>query len=131
MRGNNAEKIVITFLKEQLGDGVKVGLRVPSTGNTFVRIERNGGDYPTRVSERVILIVEGYAPTEEEAFELMAEIQEVMALMSVAPTLSSFVYRARPEGNLVPLPDPNHTSFRYTQNYSVHMRGKKSERVLK
>lgn len=131
VRFPSAEVVVINFLKAQLELGVKVGSRTPATGSKFVKVVRVGGARNSRVTDAATLAIEAYAPSDDEAEALMADIRELLPLMHLADHDGVHVYRAVESGGLVNLPDPDHSSHRYSINFTVTVRGQKTARVLK
>jgi hypothetical protein len=132
MRFYDAEKRVIDFLSEQLEEDTKVGTRVPAKGAKFVKLVQTGGSRMTRVSDGPVLTIEAYAPSDVEARELMEDVRELLSLMHIGQQIpGAYVYRVVEAGNLINLPDPLHSSHRYSMPFQVHMRGKRTTRSLK
>lgn len=126
----DAEKRVIDFLAEQTG--LPVGTKIPAGKvSKFIRLEQTGGTRLMKVVDGPVVSVECYAATDVEARELMDDVRELLSLMHLGDQTPGRVYRVVEVGGIVNLPDPRHTSHRYSMPFSVHTRGKRSTRRLK
>lgn len=118
----DGEAFLVGLLKTRVAP-VKVATRVPA-GHTpstkFVRVSRTGGPSRDIVTDGGTYLLECYAATDGDAYDLCAEVR---AIVLAAARLSDRVRRAVDGGGPAFLPDPDSGQPKYQFLVQLDMRG--------
>lgn len=117
----NVEGWLISLLADRTGE--VVGSGPPTAGSRFLVVRRTGGPATLRVFDRPIVVVEGYAPFEDDAIALLNEARtHLLSLRGIEQSVN--VYRVSEVGGPGNLPDPLRPKLaRYTATYELHLIG--------
>lgn len=117
----DVEDLLCNVLPDMLG--TSVGTKVPTERGRFVRVERTGGPRHTRVSDNATVLVESWADDEYQAALLAATVRLAVAELAGKNVGGVWVYHTDEESGPANLPDPRSAQARYTQTFSIHLRG--------
>lgn len=130
----DAEAIIAAYLNQQYAlrsiTNTSAGTKAPLSNSTvagkkFTRVTRTGGSVVDRVIDRVQITLDSYGATETEAFELARLNRGLMYAIdrvTVAATTYQF-YEPQEFAGPGNLPDPDTGQERYTETFSVGVRG--------
>lgn len=90
----------------------------------MVYLFRSGGPAETLVTEQGIYTVEAYAPTEQDAIELL------MGVRAIILSLTGHLFGAEEFGGPANLPDPETYAVRYTATFNVRARPARVVRTI-
>lgn len=125
MRFYDVEEIVIDYLTGLFPDAPAAS-KVPVGLARFIRVERIGGTRSSRVSDAATLIIECYDARPKAAYELTDAVREAMAAAPRMHTANPRIYSVAELAGPGSLPDPKHSSHRYTMTTAVTTRGRKA-----
>lgn len=101
-----------------------VHARVPNPRpSTFVRVERTGGPAGNLVSDGATIVVESWATTEADAHDLAQLCRRALRQATATVVGGVTVYRVTEVSGPGRLPDPESDQARYTQTFTVRVRG--------
>lgn len=113
---------VCTYLRTTLG--VPTGSKVPNPRpDEFYRVQRIGGVSRSVVLDDALLVVEAWAPTDQEADDLAQLARAHLLALCSDHVGSTLLYRATDASAPALLPDPVSGSPRSTATYQVTARG--------
>lgn len=118
----DGELFLVGLLKTRITP-VKVATQVPAThtpSTKFVRVSRTGGPSVDLITDGGTYLVECYAATDGDAYDLCATVR---AIVLAAARLSDRVRRAVDGGGPAFLPDPDSGQPKYQFLVQLDMRG--------
>lgn len=89
---------------------------------TFLTITRTGGGDPTPVTDMAVLMIDAWAPTEDEAERLILETRELLRASPNQVALGSYCTRYEHMGGPFSIPDPDIGTPRYRLNCLIQLR---------
>lgn len=114
------------LLIDHLDAGAPISTKVPKPRpDTFVRVERTGGPRTSRFMDSPTVVVEAWAVRESEAIALASLLRGLMADLSGTSPDGFAVKQVGELSGITNLPDPasGGAHHRYTQTFTLHVRG--------
>lgn len=118
----DAVDVVIAALDADLPEPVRSRIPNPRP-DTFVLVRRTGGPKRNVVTDGAQVTVESWALTDEAAADLAQEAREILNDLPGQIIGGVPVYRVDEATGPADLPDPLSSQPRYTQTFSVALRG--------
>ena len=119
LRYGNHLSAIQEALKTALGVPVAV-IRVPNPRpTTFVLLEPSGGSDNSIVHGGRSVIVDSWGVSESEAFDLALDVEAHLKALQNERLKGVLIYKARPLGGIVWMPDPDAKVPRFRQNYEI------------
>lgn len=124
IRYGNSPAAIRALLLDPLGVPVHV-VSVPNPRPvSFVLLEPSGGGDRSVIHGDQLLIVDSWASSPGEAWELAQDVQaRLKAIRNTRAPNGVLVYSARPAGGIVWMPDPDADVPRFRQNFMIVTRG--------
>jgi hypothetical protein len=124
----DATAIIIGRLADDLaaefGETAPVLPRIPTTRPAkFVRVVRTGGPRLNLVADNPQITVESWADSDEDAHDLAQQCRTILNAMPGATVDGVAVYRVAEASGPGNLPDPDSAQSRYSQTFTVGLRG--------
>lgn len=114
--------LLVSYLNDNVVEPVRS--RIPTDRPTaFATVRRTGGPKRNLVTDQAQVTVESWGPTDEDAHDLA---QDIRALLNALPGQiidGVAVYRVDELSGPADLPDPLSDQPRYSQSFSVALRG--------
>lgn len=85
----------------------------------FVLIEPSGGNDESIVHGWRSVIVDSWGASESEAFDLALNVEAHLKALRNERLKGALIYKARPSGGIVWMPDPDAKVPRFRQNYEI------------
>lgn len=123
VRFGNHLSAVQAFLAAVLAVRVVVA-RVPNPRPPkFVLLEPSGGSDRSVVHGWRSMIVDSWGGSESEAFDLALDVEARLKALRNERLKGVLIYKARPSGGIVWMPDPDAKVPRFRQNFEILTRG--------
>ena len=90
---------------------------------SFVRVDRTGGPAENLVVDGAAIVVESYAETDAEAHDLAQLARQALKAAQATTVDGAQVYRVTEASGPGRLPDPLSDQPRWTQTFTVQVRG--------
>lgn len=114
--------LLIDYLDANITEPVR--LRIPNPRpSTFVTLRRTGGPKRNLVTDAAQVTVEAWAATDEAAHDLAQEVRGLLNALPGTVLDTVAVYRCDELSGPADLPDPLSDQARFTQSFSVALRG--------
>lgn len=98
--------------------------RIPTERPTrFVRVVRTGGPRLNLVADDAQITVESWGDSDEDAHDLAQQCRAIINAMPGTSVDGVAVYRVAEAAGPANLPDPDSAQSRYTQTFTVGLRG--------
>lgn len=123
VRFGNHLSAVQAFFAAVLAVRVAVA-RVPNPRpQKFVLLEPSGGSDRSVVHGWRSMIVDSWGGSESEAFDLALDVEAQLKALRNERLKGVLIYKARPSGGIVWMPDPDAKVPRFRQNFEILTRG--------
>lgn len=122
IRFPDGEAFLVGLLKPRIAP-VKVATRVPASHkptDKFVRVSRTGGASRDLVTDGGVYLIECYAASDGDAYDLCSSVR---AVALAAARLSELIRKATDGGGPAYLPDPDSGQPKYQCLVQLDMRG--------
>lgn len=123
IRFGNHPSAVKAFLDSALSVRVAVAGVPNPRPDKFVHLEPSGGADRSIVHGWRSLIVDSWAATQNDAFDLALDVEAHLKALRNERLKGVLIYRARPSGGIVWMPDPDAKVPRFRQNFEILTRG--------